>query len=97
MLCKIRGLRITLDVEYSYSMVSYWGLAAYYTYRAYKEDFLLSIATSQWDLVSTYFVTEAQAANGSHPTRNVTIASQCNGCKSMPSPDNVAKALTYIP
>ncbi|KAI0314526.1 hypothetical protein OF83DRAFT_1085593 [Amylostereum chailletii] len=62
-----------------YSDNQYWGLAAYYTYRAYKQDFLLQIATGVWDQASTYFVTEAQAENKTHPTRNVTIASQCNG------------------
>ncbi|KAI0314523.1 hypothetical protein OF83DRAFT_1267414, partial [Amylostereum chailletii] len=56
-----------------------WGLAAYYTYRAYKQQFLLDIATSVWDHASQYQITPAQAANGSHPQRTVTFPSSCNG------------------
>ncbi|KAI0314525.1 hypothetical protein OF83DRAFT_1085592 [Amylostereum chailletii] len=57
---------------------TYWGLVAYYCYRAYGDQFLLDIASTAWDVATQYVVTEANAKNGSHPTRNVTIASTCN-------------------
>ena len=58
----------------------YWGLVAYYSFRAYGDPSFLEIAIKQWEVVSSFMVTEEQAAAGTHPLRNITIMSQCSSC-----------------
>ncbi|KAI0314968.1 hypothetical protein OF83DRAFT_1174280 [Amylostereum chailletii] len=56
-----------------------WGLTAYYAYRAYGSKSFLDIASDAWAQADKYFITEAQAASGSHPARpNVTLQSTCD-------------------
>lgn len=56
-----------------------WGLAAIYAYRAYKEEYLLDIAISNWNEVKRYLITPEESSNGFHPAQNTTIASKCSG------------------
>ncbi|KZV76054.1 hypothetical protein PENSPDRAFT_680511 [Peniophora sp. CONT] len=56
-----------------YSDVSYWGLTFFYTYRTYKEQFLLDYAVSAWNTIySDAFVTPDDAAKGLAVWANVT-------------------------
>ncbi|KAI0029387.1 hypothetical protein K488DRAFT_88779 [Vararia minispora EC-137] len=66
-----------------------WGLSACYAHRAYSDNSYLQIAQTIWSNTSFYQVTETQAANKSHPARNITIASSCQGSL---SPNNVSTA-----
>ncbi|KAI0074082.1 hypothetical protein K474DRAFT_1710160 [Panus rudis PR-1116 ss-1] len=56
-----------------------WGLAAYHAYRAYNDKSFLEIAQSFWNQATPYFITPENAASGTHPMRNISIQSQCNG------------------
>ncbi|KAI0078574.1 hypothetical protein K474DRAFT_882513 [Panus rudis PR-1116 ss-1] len=56
-----------------------WGLAAYYAFRAYNDNAFLNISTTIWDEAYTYFITPKEASSGRHPTKNVSIQSQCRG------------------
>ncbi|KAI0314524.1 hypothetical protein OF83DRAFT_441360 [Amylostereum chailletii] len=55
----------------------YFGLVAFYCYRAYGDQYFLNIATSVWEQTTKYAVTEANAASRTHPLRNVTLKSEC--------------------
>ncbi|KAI0029388.1 hypothetical protein K488DRAFT_88780 [Vararia minispora EC-137] len=56
-----------------------WGVVAYYAFHTYGNASSLQTAKNIWDEVSPFMVTPEQAANGSHPSRNVPIQSTCNG------------------
>ncbi|KAJ3480126.1 hypothetical protein NLI96_g8573 [Meripilus lineatus] len=58
---------------------SNWGLAAMYGYHAYQDQQLLQVAISNWNNTYQYFITPQDAASGTHPERNVSFPSQCNG------------------
>ena len=66
------------DLEIDFDWSRYWGIAAYYCYRAYGDQFLLQIAESIWNATSVYVMSEADANNGSHSERTVKIPSTCN-------------------
>jgi hypothetical protein len=53
-------------------------MAAMTAYLAYKDPNMLAVAQDVWDYVSTFQITAEQAANGQHPTRNVTFSGTCN-------------------
>ncbi|KAI0314527.1 hypothetical protein OF83DRAFT_1293816 [Amylostereum chailletii] len=55
-----------------------WGLAAFYSYRAYNQSIFLDLAVSLWDSVFPYSVIEADALSGKHPLRTIAIPSVCN-------------------
>lgn len=56
-----------------------WGLTAIYAYRAYQQRPFLALATQIWEAYTPWVINEADAANGSHPLKNVTFQSECNG------------------
>ncbi|KAF5367312.1 hypothetical protein D9757_010100 [Collybiopsis confluens] len=60
----------------------WWGTAAYYAYRAYGNQNLLSMAVATWNHVSQYVVTAADASSGKQPNKDFAIAGSCFG-KSM--------------
>lgn len=65
-----------------------WSLAAFYAYRAYRDQNLLNMAVSVWNATNEYLVSPEDASNGTHPMRNNTILSTCKGGKySLPAGD----------
>jgi hypothetical protein len=56
----------------------YWGLAAVYSYKAYNDSNMLSVAQAIWNTSSPYQVQVSQLPTGRNPTRNVTLAAMCN-------------------
>ncbi|KZV60401.1 hypothetical protein PENSPDRAFT_620058 [Peniophora sp. CONT] len=61
-----------------YSDPIYWGLASFYAYRAYRDDFLLNTAESLWNLTSAAFITADDASTFKQASRNVTIKPACD-------------------
>ncbi|KAJ3771299.1 endo-1,6-alpha-mannosidase [Lentinula raphanica] len=57
----------------------WWATAAYYGYRAYGNQNLLSMAIATWNHVSQYVVSAADASSGSQPNKNFAIAGSCYG------------------
>ncbi|KAF5359964.1 hypothetical protein D9757_012145 [Collybiopsis confluens] len=53
----------------------WWATAAYYGYRAYGDDTLLSMATATWDHVSKYVVTKG----GTQPNKKSKVSGKCYG------------------
>ena len=60
---------------------SMWGVSAIYAFRAYSQEVFLSYGTQIWEGYSKWVITEADAQRGSHPLKNVTFPSECNGSK----------------
>jgi hypothetical protein len=56
----------------------YWGLAALYSYKAYNDSNMLSIAQAIWNTSLPYQVQASQLPTGRNPTRNVTFDAMCN-------------------
>ncbi|KAK7688606.1 hypothetical protein QCA50_008144 [Cerrena zonata] len=56
-----------------------WGLAEIYAYRAYNDSSFLSDAQTIWEQYTPWMITKQDAAKHSHPLKNVTLPSQCNG------------------
>ncbi|KAI0078573.1 hypothetical protein K474DRAFT_882485 [Panus rudis PR-1116 ss-1] len=56
-----------------------WGLAAFYAFRAYNDNFFLNMSTTIWNEAFAFFITPEDAALGKHPTKNASIQSQCLG------------------
>ncbi|KAK7688611.1 hypothetical protein QCA50_008149 [Cerrena zonata] len=56
-----------------------WGLAEIYSFRAYGDRLFFLDAVSIWEQYTPWMITTQDAASGSHPLRNVTFPSQCNG------------------
>ena len=64
------------------SDVNYWGIALFYSYRAYNDTQLLDIAENAWSVTySNAFITPGDAASGSGAGRNVSFLppSDCAG------------------
>ena len=61
------------------SNFSPWGLAASYSHRAYGAVFFHDVAVRIWNTVTPLVITEADAASGSHPLKNITFPPSCNG------------------
>ncbi|KAF8604641.1 endo-1,6-alpha-mannosidase [Ceratobasidium sp. AG-I] len=57
----------------------WWGTANIYAYRAYKDSILLGYAVDNWNEVSKYVVTAAQASAGKHPLKTSAIKGTCGG------------------
>ncbi|KIK69955.1 hypothetical protein GYMLUDRAFT_34359 [Collybiopsis luxurians FD-317 M1] len=57
----------------------WWATAAYYAYRAYDDESMLSMATATWNHVSQYVVTAADASSGRQPNKDFAIAGTCFG------------------
>lgn len=62
-------------------IIRYWGLASFYAYRAYHDDFLLNTAESLWNLTSAAFITADDARTFKQASRNVTIKPACDARK----------------
>ncbi|KAJ3481420.1 hypothetical protein NLI96_g7677 [Meripilus lineatus] len=58
---------------------SEWALTAVYAFRAYSDSSFLDIAATLWDEVSSFLISEQDAATGTHPRMNVTFAKTCQG------------------
>lgn len=59
---------------------SAWGIAGANTYRVYGFFQGRDLAVRVWNQINDKCViTAANAASGTHPTKNVTFSSQCNG------------------
>ena len=56
-----------------------WSLAALYAYRAFGGQDLLDMAVSVWATTNNLLITPENAANQSHPLKDVPISSNCNG------------------
>ncbi|KAJ3484810.1 hypothetical protein NLI96_g5394 [Meripilus lineatus] len=56
-----------------------WSLATHAAYRAYLLPEFLTLAINIWDSVSLYQITQENATNGSHPLKQHTFQSTCNG------------------
>ncbi|KAI0084764.1 hypothetical protein BDY19DRAFT_1051104 [Irpex rosettiformis] len=56
-----------------------WGLAAISAYRAYNTASALQHAQAMFDLLQPYQITPSNAANGTHPLRQVKFQGSCNG------------------
>ncbi|KAK7688648.1 hypothetical protein QCA50_008186 [Cerrena zonata] len=56
-----------------------WGLTAVYAYRAYQQRPFLAYAIQIWETYTPWVISEADAAKGSHPLKNFTFPSECNG------------------
>lgn len=56
-----------------------WSLAALYAYRAFGGQDLLDMAVSVWTTTNNLLITPEYAANQSHPLKDVSISSTCNG------------------
>ncbi|KAK7688566.1 hypothetical protein QCA50_008104 [Cerrena zonata] len=56
-----------------------WGLTAIYAYRAYHERHFLDTAITIWDSLTVWMISPTDAQNGSHPLKNATFQSTCNG------------------
>ena len=59
-----------------------WGLAASYSHRAYGAVPFHDVAVRIWNTVTPLVITEADAASGSHPLKNITFPPSCNGRRS---------------
>ncbi|KAK7688634.1 hypothetical protein QCA50_008172 [Cerrena zonata] len=59
--------------------LSMWGLTEIYSYRAYSDNLFLLDAKTIWEQYTPWMITIQDAENGSHPLKNVTFPSQCNG------------------
>ncbi|KAJ3481295.1 hypothetical protein NLI96_g7759 [Meripilus lineatus] len=77
-LSPIECMNLQHDNKYNSDPMN-WGLAAAYAYRAYRDDYLLATAVSVWNNMYEYFVTTAQAVNGTHPLKSATFNPACNG------------------
>ncbi|KAJ4482521.1 endo-1,6-alpha-mannosidase [Lentinula aciculospora] len=55
----------------------WWATAAYYGYRAYGDENLLSMAIATWNHVSQYVITTTDAATGVQPNKDFEIAGTC--------------------
>jgi hypothetical protein len=49
-----------------------------YSYKAYNDSNMLSVAQAIWNTSSPYQVHVSQLPTGRNPTRNVTFAAMCN-------------------
>lgn len=56
-----------------------WGLTAIYAYRAYQEGRFLNNAVAIWEELTAWAITPTQAKSGTHPLKNATLHSECNG------------------
>jgi hypothetical protein len=56
----------------------HYGIAATQAYRTYNNATLLNLAEKLWTKVSAYQISQAQAASGTHPTRNISFQATCN-------------------
>ncbi|KAI0310085.1 hypothetical protein OF83DRAFT_1178926 [Amylostereum chailletii] len=65
-----------------YVATSFWGLASYYAYAAYGDTSFLNTAVRLWNQSFPYFVNSTQAADGTSPARDVSIAPGSN-CSSI--------------
>ncbi|KAJ7595418.1 endo-1,6-alpha-mannosidase [Mycena floridula] len=57
----------------------WWATSAFYAYRAYKDETMLSHAKATWDRVSAFQITPKQANAGSIPGKTFPIAGTCEG------------------
>ncbi|VDC08017.1 unnamed protein product [Peniophora sp. CBMAI 1063] len=64
--------------QHVYSDPIYWGLAFFYAYRAYRDDFLLTTAVSLWNVTSAAFISVNDAKSFKQASRNVTIKPICD-------------------
>jgi len=74
----------------------WWATAAYYAYRVYGNENLLSHVIQTWEHIKTFQMSEEDAQHGSIPTKSFSIMGSCEG-KSMaggvfwrPVPDDTA-------
>ena len=58
-----------------------WGLAAIYAYKAYEEESFLNNAVSIWENTTIWRIRDEDAEQGTHPFKQGTFKSQCNGSK----------------
>ena len=56
-----------------------WGLASIYSYRAYGDPNFMEIATTVWTQYASLVISSKDADAGTHPSKNITFPSQCNG------------------
>jgi len=57
----------------------WWATAAYYAYRAYGDENLLSHAIQTWEHIKTFQISEEDAQHGSIPTKSFPIMGSCEG------------------
>ncbi|KAJ3844972.1 endo-1,6-alpha-mannosidase [Lentinula raphanica] len=81
----VNGLNTAFSLYSNFDQFGYnddamwWATAAYYGYRAYGNQNLLSMAIATWNHVSQYVVSAADASSGSQPNKNFAIAGSCYG------------------
>jgi hypothetical protein len=57
-------------------------MASIYAYRAYNDSSMLDIAEGVWESLSQYVISESDAAQGSHPSKNSSFSGTCNNSES---------------
>ncbi|KAI9573886.1 glycoside hydrolase [Boletus coccyginus] len=57
----------------------WWATAAYYAYRAYGDENLLTHAIQTWEHIKTFQISEEDAQGGSMPTKSFPIMGSCEG------------------
>jgi hypothetical protein len=57
--------------------------AALQTYHAYSDPRFLSMAQAVWEFGNAYTISPAQAAAGSFPGKDITLAQDCQSGKSV--------------
>jgi len=56
----------------------WWGTAALYAYRAYGDATFLTYASGNWDAVTPFQITAAQASSGTTPKKNFAFKGTCD-------------------